>query len=206
MARMRERAGRIVLAIEARRRRLIAGWIRRLRPRVVFDVGCEDGWIAQHYVERVESLVLVDLDPATLAASALAAHPSVRTAVADATDAADLERAFGTCRADVIVLSALLEHLPRPADTLVALRAFLAPGGRFLVYLPADAPILLAKRVLSWSRLAGLVRGLSLEPAPGHLHDFDRRGVARLAARGGRLEMLSFDPLCLGYLAVVRRD
>ena len=50
-------------------------------------------------------------------------------------------------------------------DFTSALRHVLRPRGRFVVYLPADGPILLAKAVLRTSRLGGLVRGLSLDPA-----------------------------------------
>jgi len=205
MATMRARGGRLVRGIEERRRRLVAERVRRLRPRVVLDVGCEDGWIAGAYVEHVERVVLADLDPAVLARGSLAEHPKVSTVVADALAPAALEAAVGPGGADVVVLSALLEHLPEPRAALRSLRGVLAPGGRFVVYLPADGPILFAKAVLRRTRLGGLIRGLSLEPAPGHLHRFARRDVARLLAPAGRIETLTFDPVCLGYLAVVRR-
>ncbi len=109
------------------------------------------------------------------------------------------------CRgADVIVLSALLEHLPEPEKALAALSPLLAQGGRFVIYLPADGPILLAKAILKRTRLGGLIRGLPLEPAPGHLQCFDRRAIAALLEPHGHVEELTFDPLCLGYLAVLR--
>lgn len=205
MAAMRARAGRLVGGIEARRRRLVADRVRRLQPRVVVDAGCEDGWIAEGYVDHVARLVLLDVDPGVLADARLAARPGVSTAVADVTDTNAVRAALAGTVADVVVLSALLEHLPHPADALAALRHVLRPGGRFVVYLPADGPILLAKAVLRTSRLGGLVRGLSLDPAPGHLHRFDRRGVKRLLTHAGVLEELTFDPVCLGYVAVVRR-
>lgn len=213
MAGMRARAGRIVNAIEDRRRRLVVARVLRHRPQVVVDVGCEDGWIAEGYVGALAAraggrLVLADLDPDVLAATALADHPNVATVVADATAPEALARHLGDRGADVIVLSALLEHLPHPADALRALAPLLAPGGRFVIYLPADGPILLAKRILKATRLGRLVRGLSLEPAPGHLHRFDRVDVARLLGvltqTGGRIEEITFDPACLGYVAVVR--
>jgi len=204
MADMRARAGRIVNHIEARRRRLVADRVRLLGPTVVVDIGCEDGWIACGYVDAVERLILADLDADVLAGSALRDHPRVTTVVADALQPRALREVLGARGADVIVLSALLEHLPEPAAALSALRELLAPGGRFVVYLPADGPILLAKALLKRSRLGGLVRGLSLEPAPGHLHRFCRADVVRLVRPVGRLEALTFDPVCLGYVAVVR--
>lgn len=204
MAAMRARAGRIVRGIEARRRRLVARRVRRLRPRTVVDAGCEDGWIAAAYADHVERLVMLDVDPQVLAATPLAGRPGVRTEVADVTRPDAVRGALHGTQADVVVLSALLEHLPRPADALASLGGVLRGGGHFVVYLPADGPILLAKALLRTSRLGGLVRGLSLDPAPGHLHRFKRRDVRRLLAPAGRIEELTFDPLCLGYLAVVR--
>ena len=204
MADMRARAGRIVRAIEERRRRLVCDRVRRLRPRLVVDVGCEDGWIAEGYVDAVEQLVLADLDPDVLAAATLCRHPRVEAVVVDATQPRALEAHLAGRRPDLIVLCALLEHLPRPAAALDALRPLLAPGGRFLVYLPADGPILMAKAVLKHTRTGGLIKGLSLAPAPGHLHRFARRDVAGLLAPYGVIEEISFDPVCLGYVALVR--
>ena len=204
MAGMRARAGWIVRGIEERRRRLVAERVRRLRPALVADIGCEDGWIAEAYADATLSLWLCDLDPARLHHSPLAQQPHVQVLACDALAPHDLARALDRRRADVIVLSALLEHLPAPQDALAALSPLLAGGGRFVVYLPADGPILLAKRVLKAARLGGLIRGLSLEPAPGHLHRFTRADVARLVRPFGVVEELTFDPICLGYLAVVR--
>jgi SAM-dependent methyltransferase len=214
MADLRARGGRIVRAIEERRRRGVAQRVLRHRPEVVVDVGCEDGWIAEAYVgpptSSVRRLVLADLDVARLARAPVAADPRVEVVEADATRPAALIAAVGEGRADVVVLSALLEHLPEPGAALRALAPLLAPpgrggGGRFVVYLPADAPILAAKRILEVTRTGGVVRGLSLEPAPGHLHRFDRAAVRRLLAPHGILEEVAFDPAVLGYHAVLRR-
>ncbi|MDA1195726.1 MAG: methyltransferase domain-containing protein, partial [Planctomycetota bacterium] len=196
----------VVGGIEARRRALVVGAVLAARPRVVVDIGCEDGWLAEAYVHGVERLILADLDPEVLARCALAADPRVTCVVTDATAPAALAAALAPHGADVIVSSALLEHLPDPLAALRALTPLLAPGGRVVIYLPADGPILLAKRILKTTRLGGLVRGLSLEPAPGHLHRFARADVARLLAAvpGTRVERLQFDPVCLGYLAVLR--
>jgi SAM-dependent methyltransferase len=193
-----------VRAVEKRRRRLVAERVLSLRPRTVVDVGCEDGWIAEAYADRVTRLVLSDVDPDVLERSALGRRAGVRTVVADAASPGALVEAVGRGGADVVVLSALLEHLPEPGRALAALAPLLAPGGRFVVYVPADGPILAAKRVLKASGLGRLVRGLSLEPAPGHLHRFDRRRLAALLGRHGVVESVAFDPLVLGYTAVVR--
>lgn len=204
MAGLRARGGRVVRGIEERRRRLVATRVLKSRPRVVVDVGCEDGWLAEAYAHGVERLVLADLDPAMLARSSLAGRPGVETVVADALAPAPLLAAVGAGGADVVVLSALLEHLPEPRRALEALAPLLAPDGRFVVYVPADRPILLAKRLLKATHLGGLVRGLSLEPAPGHVQTFDRASLVRLLAPHGDVLEVAFDPVALGYVAVLR--
>lgn len=197
---MRARAGFVVRAIEARRRRIVARAVLAERPRVVVDVGCEDGWIAESYAPEVERVVLADLDARVLET----APAGCETVVADACRPAALRAHLGTDQADVVVLSALLEHLPEPAVALDALESVLRPGGAFVVYLPADRPILLAKRILKATGIGRFIKGLSLEPAPGHLHVFEREDVRALLSPFGRIETLRFDPVCLGYLAVLR--
>ena len=156
------------------------------------------------------SLVLLDVDPVPLAArrarargldARCRAHGGRRRRPTRPRSSAALAGASF----DVVVLSALLEHLPEPDRALAALAPALAPGGRIVVFVPADGPILAAKRILRTTRLGALVRGLSLEPAPGHLQRFDRRSLAALLARHGRVTEITFDPAVLGYLGVVRR-
>jgi 2-polyprenyl-3-methyl-5-hydroxy-6-metoxy-1,4-benzoquinol methylase len=204
MATLRDEGGVVVRHLEARRRRLIVDTLRALAPRRLIDVGCEDGWLAESYAAFVPEVVLSDIDGAVLAKSRAAQQPGVRVIEADATQPAALVEHLGAGWADVVLLSALLEHLPDPHGALRALRSLLVPGGDVVVYLPADRPILLLKRILKATHLGGLVGGLSLEPAPGHLHTFARKDVVRLLRPYGRITRLQFDPLCLGYLAVVR--
>jgi SAM-dependent methyltransferase len=203
MAAMRARGGLLVRAIERRRRRLVAERVLDGPHRRVVDVGCEDAWMASAWADAVERIVLVDVDARVLGHAALAGRDGVATLVADATDPVALARGLEPAGADVVVLSALLEHLPEPGRALEALTPFLAPHGRFVVYVPADGPILLAKRLLRLTRLGGLVRGLSLDPAPGHVRTYDRRALGTLLARHGTVQSLTFDPLVLGYVAVL---
>ncbi len=202
MAAMRARGGWIVRAIEARRRALVVGRVLRGRHARVLDLGAEDGWVAEGYAGHAERVVLADVDPRVLQTARLG-PPRVARVVADAADAEGLLEAVGAERFDVVVLSALLEHLPRPSEALEAAARVLAPGGRVVVYLPADGPILFLKRVLAVSRLGSLVRGLSLAPAPGHLHRFTRRRVRRLLTSNGRVSGIAFDPVALGWAAVL---
>jgi hypothetical protein len=73
-----------------------------------------------------------------------------------------------------------------------------------VIYVPADGPILFAKGVLKATRLGSLVKGLSLEPAPGHVQRFTRTSLVRLLAPFGDLLEVTFDPVALGYVAVLR--
>jgi SAM-dependent methyltransferase len=209
MAHLRARGGRIVRAIEHRRRRLVAARVLAGPHARALDAGCEDGWMTAAWAGACASVVLLDVDPAPLAAAARALADStsaaVRTVVADVADAAEVEAALAGASFDVVVLSALLEHLPDPDRALAALVPALAPGGRLVVFVPADGPILAAKRILRTTRLGALVKGLPLEPAPGHLQRFDRGSLAALLGRHGRVAQITFDPAVLGYLGVVRR-
>ena len=200
MAGMRARGGRLVRAIEERRRRLVASRVLRCSPRVVVDVGCEDGWIAEAYAAPGRETVLVDLDPAMLERAAAKGLPGVRTLVGAATDPTLLPP--GT--ADVLVLSAILEHVEEPWRVLQAMVPVLRPPGRVVAYVPADGPILVAKGILRWTGLSRLVPGVSLDPAPGHVRRFDRAQFARLLAPFGVIEEIEFDPAVLGYAATVR--
>lgn len=200
MAGMRARAGRVVAAVEARRRAWVASRVRRLRPRVVVDVGCEDGWMASAYAGAAETTVLVDLDPAMLARAEARGLPRTRCVVGDALGPACVPDGC----ADVLVLSAVLEHVEAPAQVLLAWRRVLVAGGHVVVMVPADGPILSIKRFLRATGLGRLLPGLSLDPAPGHLVTFDRATLARLLRRFGAVVELGFDPRVLGYVAVLR--
>lgn len=200
MAGMRARGGGVVRAVEERRRRLVASRVLRARPGVVADVGCEDGWIAQAYAAAVTETILVDCDPAMLERAAARGLPRARTRLGEATDPECLPPAS----VDVLLLSAVLEHLPRPADALEALRPAVRPGGRLVAYVPADRPILFAKGILRRTGLSRWAKGVSLDPAPGHLHTFDRASFAALLRPFGALLEVSFDPGTLGYVGVVR--
>lgn len=202
MAGFRARGGAVVRAVEARRRALVADRVRRLRPRVVVDVGAEDGWIAEAYAAHVGRTVLVDLDPAVLARAAARGLPRTTWVVGDARGPAPLPDGC----ADVVVLSAVLEHVPVPAGVLAAWARVLVPGGHVVVFVPADGPILCAKRVLGATGLHRLVPGVSLAPAPGHVVTFDRTRLARLLIPFGAVEEIGFDPGVLGYTALLRVD
>lgn len=200
MAGLRARGGLVVRSIEERRRALVVRRVRRAGGGVVVDVGCEDGWIAAGYAADARETILVDLDPSMLARARERGLPRARTVEADAAAPGVLPPGS----ADVVVLSAVLEHVARPAEVLAAWAPALRAGGRFVVFVPADGPILAAKRVLRVTGLHRLARGVSLAPAPGHVRTFTRRTLVRLLKPFGVLEEVEFDPAVLGYAATLR--
>jgi SAM-dependent methyltransferase len=200
MAGLRARGGLVVRSIEARRRALVVRRVLRAGGGVVVDVGSEDGWIAAGYAAHVRETILVDLDPSMLARARARGLPRVRTLEADAA-APDV---LAPASVDVVVLSAVLEHVPRPEAVLHAWAPALRVGGRFVVFVPADRPILAAKRLLRATGLHRLARGVSLDPAPGHVRTFTRRSLVRLLNPFGVLEEVEFDPAVLGYAATLR--
>lgn len=213
MAGLRSRGGIVVRSIETRRRELVVARVRRAivlstspsgpgasPSGVVVDVGCEDGWIAQGYAAHARETILVDVDPIVLERARAASIPRSRTVTADAA----ARGAVPPSSADVIVLSAILEHVSDPGAVLAAWAPALRDGGRFVIYVPADRPILTLKRLMRMTRLGFLARGVSLDPAPGHVRTFSRRSLVRLLKAFGVLEEVEFDPAVLGYAATVR--
>jgi SAM-dependent methyltransferase len=101
---------------------------------------------------------------------------------------------------DVVVLSAVLEHVLDPRRAVAEAKRVLRPGGRLVVYVPWDKAAIALKR---WARRIGIGLGeLSEGSAPGHLRAFDRRGLTDLLGGTCRVR---FDPLSLGYYAEVER-
>ena len=97
----------------------------------VLDVGCGNGALAHAIAEGTDAQVLgVDMDPAHIAfAQARFQHPRLRFERRDVT--ADLPDA----RADVVVLSSVLEHLPNRVPLLTHLRTQFG-ATRFLIRVP----------------------------------------------------------------------
>ena len=178
-----------VRRIEERRRRRIAALVPPFER--ALDVGAEDGSLAGLWRARGRTTVLVDVDPAMLA------RADGARAVADA--AALPLRAASL---DVVVLSAILEHVVDPAAVVREAARLLRPGGTLVVYVPWDGAVVALKR---WARRLGVRLGALAEGrAPGHLREFDRASLRDLLVPlGGRLR-LGLDPLSFGWYAEVR--
>jgi DNA-binding transcriptional ArsR family regulator/protein-L-isoaspartate O-methyltransferase len=108
-----------------------------LLPRhgLAVDAGTGDGTVLEAMAPLFERVVAVDRSQARLDRArrrTLARDYHHVEFVCGEVDGADVRRSMGE-GADVVVAGRMLHHAPVPGDTVVALAALLAPGGRLLV-------------------------------------------------------------------------
>lgn len=182
MENLQRHPSRLVRWIESRRRGQVAAMVGRFDR--ALDLGAEDGSLASAWRNRGRFTMLLDLDAFMLgkAGGPRVAADACRLPVADASF-------------DVVVLSALLEHVVAPRVCIEEAVRVLRPGGRVIAYVPWDNAVVKLKR---WARRLRMPLGkLHTGLAPGHLRIYDRallRGLfLPLRAR------VRLDPLSLGY-------
>jgi 2-polyprenyl-3-methyl-5-hydroxy-6-metoxy-1,4-benzoquinol methylase len=149
----------------------------------VLDVGCSSGYLARPLVDRGNTVVGLELDPA----AALEAEAYCeRVLVGDVeTMALELERASF----DVVLCGDVLEHLRAPVATLARLRPFLRPEGRLVLSTP---------NVANWAIRLSLLAGRWRYTDRGildrsHTYLFTRRTLQEtLEAAGYRVERVDF--------------
>jgi SAM-dependent methyltransferase len=184
MENLRRHPNPLVRRIEARRRARIASLVPRFDRAV--DLGAEDGSLAAAWRDRGRFVLLLDLDVSMLRRAGESAI---------AADATVLPLRSGSF--DVVVCSALLEHVVDPDAAVAEIARVLRPGGRLVAYVPWDAAVVRLKR---WVRRLRLPLGpLHDGPAPGHLRVLDRADLLRLLAPVVRRVRVRLDPLSLGY-------
>ena len=174
----------VVRWIEDRRRRKIAQLVPKFER--ALDLGAEDGSLASRWRGKGRFTLLLDLDPGMLRRSDVAsvAADACRLPVADASF-------------DVVVLSAILEHVVDPEACVADAARALRKGGRIVAYVPWDDAVVSLKR---WARRVGVSLGkLHDGMAPGHLRRFDRARLHRLFAGVADRVRVRLDPLSLGY-------
>jgi 2-polyprenyl-3-methyl-5-hydroxy-6-metoxy-1,4-benzoquinol methylase len=133
----------------------------------VLDVGCGVGEALAYFVSR-------DCD-------AHGVEPDVN--VRRITDSLGLSVRIGPFEAtayppgsfDYVTLNQVLEHVPRPVETLRGVRTLLRPGGRVIVTTP---------NAWGWGARTFGARWIHWH-APYHLQHFSRRSMVRAAARAG---------------------
>jgi SAM-dependent methyltransferase len=189
MENLREHPRALVRWIEARRRARVASLVGRFDR--ALDVGAEDGSLAATWSRGGRYTLLLDLDPAML-------HRADKPSVA--ADAVRLPLADGSF--DVVVLSAVLEHLVDPRACVAEARRVLRPGGRVVAYVPWDDAVVGLKR---WAKRLRVPLGkLSEGMAPGHLRRFDRATLRELFAP--MRANVTLDAISLGYYVEARTD
>jgi len=184
MDNLRRHPSGVVRRIEARRRRAVAALVPPFDR--ALDLGAEDGSLTAAWAGKGRCTVLLDLDAAMLRRSG---RPGL------AADAARLPVAPASF--DVVVLSAILEHVVEPAAVVAECARVLRRGGRLVAYVPWDGAVVPLKR---WAKRLGVGLGpLHDGLAPGHLRTFDRPALRRLFAPFLGRVRVRLDPLSFGY-------
>lgn len=155
------------------------------RDLVVVDFGGGDGThsvlTARKLLDRGARsvrIVLVDHNPI----SAVVDDPRIE--LVRAADLAEVPRA----RADLVLASAIIEHIPRPRDILETLFAALRPGGVFYARTPYVVPLM---------KLAHLAHVDLDFTYPGHVHDLGARfwnGIGEHLDLGVPIEIIRSTP------------
>jgi len=184
MENLREHPSRLVRWIEARRRARVAALVPAFDR--ALDLGAEDGSLAAAWRDKGRFVLLLDLDPRMLRRA---------DGASVAADACCLPVAAGSF--DVVVLSAILEHVVDPEACVASAVRVLRPGGRLVVYVPWDQAIVRLKR---WARKLRMPLGkLHDGLAPGHLRCFTGARLRRLFAGVASRVRVRLDPFSLGY-------
>ena len=179
---------RLVRRIEARRRARIDALVGRRPFQRAVDLGAEDGSLPAEWSRHGRIVFLIDVDISRLVTS---------NSRAIGADASKLPLQSGAC--DLVVMSAILEHVPDPHATVAEAAREAGPGGRIVLYVPWDGAVVRAKR---WARRFGFRLGkLHSDVAPGHLHCFDRASLRALLAPVSRRFDIRLDPWSFGWYA-----
>jgi len=154
----------------------------QVQGRRVLDVGCGNGAFLS--VAKAMGWQPHGLDTATTARELLAPR-GIDVSLTDAVEFLREHRASF----DLIHMNHTLEHIPRAAETVLAAKDALAPGGLLYVEVPNEFENLVYRftEALGRKRRKGSVFGRSKPlklPSP-HLYFFNKRSLARLAARAG---------------------
>ncbi len=142
-------------------------------PSRVLDIGCSSGLLSEYVRDRGHHVTGVDVVEV----------PGVRDRM-DTFIRADLSRGIPAETGsgfDVIIAGDIIEHLPRPSETLREIRGLLRPGGQVLLSVPNFGHWYPRARV--FTGLFGYDRRGILDDT--HLRFFTRRILRRLVRRCG---------------------
>lgn len=154
-------------------------WIaNRFRDHVrgtVLELGCGAGMVVEHYVERADRVLGVDVNPELLRRLETR-HPGGKVRGIRADLRGDWHELDGIT-ADVVIALDVLEHFQDDAGFVARARARLAQGGVLVLKVPAQ------------SRLFG-----PMDEASGHFRRYDTEPLKALLARAG-FETLAVRPM-----------
>jgi HAD superfamily hydrolase (TIGR01549 family) len=157
----------------------------------IVDVGCGSGLYARELVRRGATVTATEYAPSSLAQArhnvgGLAAGVEFRLEDAQ-------ELTFSDSSFDKVLLTEVIEHLPRPAKAVAEAARVLRPGGLLVVSTPSRySPLNLAYG------LKRRVRGYAFNE---HLHEFTPSSFRRLAGEHLDVESLAFANFLLAYPA-----
>jgi SAM-dependent methyltransferase len=153
-----------------------------VRGRRVLDVGCGNG--AFLLTAQAAGWEPLGLDNSPTPRELLAPR-GIEVCVADA---AEFMREHAA-RFDLIHMNHCLEHIPAAAETVLAARQALAPGGLLYVEVPNEFDNLVYRslELIGRKRRRGSIFGRSTAPdyPSPHVYFFNKRSLSRLAARAG---------------------
>lgn len=190
-----------------RRLEQVCGYVERLRPKLLLDLGCGDGRFARLIKAACPGVTVHGCD---VSQAALARTEGVDRAYPLDLDTQALPEAGGSF--DVVTASEVIEHLSDPRHALAEVKRVLRPAGRLLVTVP---------NVAFWRYRVQLLRGdvPSVTADERHLHSYNAASLRRLLESEGfmvlritglrrRLDWLgrlAFTLLCDSLLAEAER-
>jgi SAM-dependent methyltransferase len=148
-----------------------------LRPGSALEVGSGHGRFSLRLLERVDRLIVADIDPEAIARirESMSPSPKLSFLVMDGVDRTQLREPV-----DNIVLLNVLEHIQDDAGFLARCRESLAAEGRLIVFVPAFEALF-----------------ARMDREAGHFRRYSRDGLKELLEREG----FSID--CLRYFNAV---
>lgn len=157
----------------AKTARLLAD-VARVSPTAIADFGCGTGEHVLELVAQGWSAVGLELEE-TLVRHLNATHPAEFLSVRDAENSG--------LTFDMILMNDVLEHVPRPRESLDMAGQMLTAHG----YLRIDSPLEGSKNLLERSlRLVDLVKRASVrQMTPYHIHQFELRSLVLLLEEQG---------------------